>query len=64
MNTFLYFLKNLKSIPMVTSWKLEELAQMKGHQELYTKQSPSTASSSMLTVCSTPAVVWLPFGNE
>ena len=40
MNTFLFFLKNLKSIPMVTTWELEELAQMKGHQELYTKQSP------------------------
>lgn len=40
MNTFLYFLKNLKSIPMVTTWELEELAEMKGHQELYTKQSP------------------------
>jgi len=40
MNTFLHFLKNLKSIPMVTTWSLEELAQMKGHQELYTKQSP------------------------
>ena len=25
---------------MVTTWTLEELAQMKGHQELYTKQSP------------------------
>ena len=40
MNTFLHFLKNLKAVPMVTSWTLEELAQMKGHQELYTKQSP------------------------
>ena len=33
MNTFLHFLKNLKSIPMVTTWELKELAQMKGHQE-------------------------------
>ena len=40
MNSFLFFLTNLKSIPMVTTWKLDELAQMKGHQELYTKQSP------------------------
>ena len=40
MNTFLYFLKNLKSVPMATTWGLEELAEMKGHQDLYTKQSP------------------------
>ena len=40
MNTFLYFLKNLQSVPMVTTWELEELAEMKGHQDLYTKQSP------------------------
>ena len=40
MNTFLYFLKNLKSVPVVTTWELEELAEMKGHQDLYTKQSP------------------------
>lgn len=40
MNTFLHFLKNLKSIPLITTWELEELAEMKGHQELYTRQSP------------------------
>ena len=40
MNTFLYFLKNLQSVPMVTTWELEELAEMKSHQDLYTKQSP------------------------
>lgn len=40
MNTFLHFLANLKSIPLITTWELGELAEMKGHQELYTKQSP------------------------
>jgi Fic family protein len=40
MNTLLYFLPNLKSIPLITTWELSELAEMKGHQELYTKQSP------------------------
>ena len=40
MNTFLHFLKNLKSIPLITTWELGELAEMKGHQELYTRQSP------------------------
>jgi len=40
MNTFLHFLPNLKSIPMITTWELATLAEMKGHQELYTRQSP------------------------
>lgn len=40
MNTFLHFLPNLKSIPMITTWELAALAEMKGHQELYTRQSP------------------------
>ena len=40
MNTFLHFLPNLKNIPLITTWELGELAEMKGHQELYTKQSP------------------------
>ena len=40
MNSFLYFLKNLKSIPLITTWELGDLAEMKGRQELYTRQSP------------------------
>ena len=36
MNTFLYFLKNLKSVPMATTWGLEELAEMKEQQDLDT----------------------------
>ncbi len=40
MNTFLHFLPKLKNIPLITSWELAELAEMKGRQELYTKQSP------------------------
>ncbi|NMA20938.1 MAG: Fic family protein [Lentisphaerae bacterium] len=40
MNTFLHFLPNLKNIPLITTWELGELAEMKGHQELYTRQSP------------------------
>jgi len=40
MNSFLYFLPNLKNVPLVTAWELSELAEMKGRQELYTRQSP------------------------
>ena len=40
MNTFLFFLKDLKSFPLITTWELGDLAEMKGHQELYTRQSP------------------------
>lgn len=40
MNTFLHFLNNLKSFPLITTWELGDLAEMKGRQELYTKQSP------------------------
>ncbi|MFA6723641.1 MAG: Fic family protein [Lentisphaeria bacterium] len=40
MNTLLYFLPNLKSIPLISTWELSELAEMKGHQELFTRQSP------------------------
>lgn len=35
MNTFLHFLQNLKSVPMVTTWELEELAQMKGQAAVW-----------------------------
>lgn len=40
MNTFLFFLKDLTGFPLITTWELADLAEMKGHQELYTKQSP------------------------
>ena len=40
MNTFLYFLRDLKSFPLITTWELGDLAEMKGHQELFTRQSP------------------------
>lgn len=40
MNSFLYFLPNLENIPLITTWELSELAEMKGRQELYTRQSP------------------------
>ena len=40
MNTFPHVLKGLKSIPLITNWELGDLAEMKGHQELYTRQSP------------------------
>ena len=40
MNTFLFFLKDLTGFPLITTWELSDLAEMKGHQELYTKQSP------------------------
>ncbi len=40
MNSFRDFLPNLKNIPLITTWELSELAEMKGRQELYTKQSP------------------------
>ena len=30
----------MKNVPLITTWELAELAEMKGRQELYTKQSP------------------------
>lgn len=40
MNTFLFFLKDLTGFPLITTCKLGDLAEMKGHQELFTRQSP------------------------
>ena len=40
MNTFLAFKRNLKELPMATSWMLNDIAEMKGRQQLFTQQSP------------------------
>lgn len=40
MKTLKSFADTVPSIPTVTAWSLTELAEMKGHQDLFTKQSP------------------------
>lgn len=40
MKTLEQFIAQAPDIPMVTAWSLTELAEMKGHQDLFTKQSP------------------------
>ena len=40
MKTLKSFADAVPSIPTVTAWSLTELAEMKGHQDLFTKQSP------------------------
>jgi len=40
MKTLTQFSHGLESIPAVTSWYLADIAEAKGHQELFTKQSP------------------------
>ncbi len=40
MKTLEQFVAQAPDIPMVTAWSLTELAEMKGHQDLFTKQSP------------------------
>lgn len=40
MKTLERFLVQAPEIPTVTAWSLTELAEMKGHQDLFTKQSP------------------------
>lgn len=40
MNTFLVFEKGLKALPMATSWLLNDIAEMKGRQQLFIQQSP------------------------
>ncbi len=42
MNTFKIFEKELKQIPLATTWMLNDIAEMKGRQQLYTNQSPHT----------------------
>jgi len=40
MNTFLQFQQGLKELPLATSWMLNDIAEMKGRQQLFTQQSP------------------------
>ncbi len=40
MKTLNTFAARVPDIPMVTAWSLTELAEMKGHQDLFTKQAP------------------------
>lgn len=40
MNTFLQFQRGLRELPLATSWMLNDIAEMKGRQQLYTNQSP------------------------
>ena len=40
MNTFTSVLSKMTSIPLLSTWNLEEIAEKRGHQELYTRQSP------------------------
>ncbi|HBM14755.1 MAG TPA: Fic family protein [Lentisphaeria bacterium] len=42
MNTFKKFNQGLKEIPLATTWLLNDIAEMKGRQKLYTNQSPHT----------------------
>ena len=40
MNSFSAVLSKLTSLPINVSWQLESIAEKRGHQELYTRQSP------------------------
>lgn len=40
MNTFLHFLPGVTGVPLVTAWELAEIAERKGRQDLYARQSP------------------------
>ena len=40
MNTFTSVLSKLTSIPLLSTWNLEGIAEKRGRQELYTRQSP------------------------
>ena len=40
MKTFLKFKDSLRELPMATSWMLSDIAEMKGRQQLFTRQSP------------------------
>ena len=40
MNTLKVFSRSVKDIPQVTAWYLADIAESKGKQDLYTKQSP------------------------
>ena len=40
MNSFSAVVSNLDALPINVSWQLEAIAEKRGHQELYTRQSP------------------------
>ena len=40
MNSFSAVLSKLDALPLNVSWQLESIAEKRGHQELYTRQSP------------------------
>ena len=40
MNSFSAVLSQLESMPINVIWQLESIAEKRGHQELYTRQSP------------------------
>ncbi len=40
MNTFIQFQRGLRELPLATSWMLNDIAEMKGRQQLFTQQSP------------------------
>ena len=40
MNSFSAFLSKVDSLPINVSWQLESIAEMRGHQDLFTRQSP------------------------
>ena len=40
MNSFKYILSHLDAVPINVTWMLQSIAEKRGHQELYTRQSP------------------------
>src|SRR5258708_33032821 len=42
MMTLRQFAKGIETTPATTSWYLADLGEARGHQELYTRQSPQT----------------------
>lgn len=40
MNSFSAVVSKLDALPINVSWQLEAIAEKRGHQELYTRQSP------------------------
>ncbi len=40
MNSFKYILSRLDAVPINVTWMLQSIAEKRGHQELYTRQSP------------------------
>ena len=40
MHIFLSVLAKLEAVPLSAAWLLEEIAEKRGHQDLFTRQSP------------------------